>query len=304
VTSGRRLALARRITNPDSIEGALVVRVFVNRVWQELLGRGIVETSDNFGVSGSRPTHPELLDWLATELISGGWQVKPLIRTIMMSGVYRQDSTGARAGIAEEADPANNLLWRARLRRLEAELVRDRILAVSGQLDRTMCGAPVPLLARPDGRIVIDMAALPTPTSHLRRSLYVLNRRHYHLSMLTTFDQPFLTANCTCRKPSAVVTQALTMLNDDFVVEQAGHFADRVRRETNDSSPEGWVEKAYDLAFCRGPSQTERQWCVDLIRRHAGRYEQSGADSEEAAARALAHLCHMLLNTSEFLYVE
>jgi len=242
-TSGRRLAIAKQVTDADSIAGALVARVFVNRLWQELLGKGIVETSDNFGVSGARPTHPELLDWLATEFIRGGWKVKPLVKTIMMSSVYRQTSLRQDADFATQVDPANDLLWRARLRQLSSEHIRDRVLAVSGQLDRTVGGPPVPLLARPDGKIVINMDSLPTSTSHLRRSLYILNRRNYHLSMLTTFDQPFLTSNCTCRKPSAVVTQSLTMMNDEFVLEQASRFAQRVVREFQTNRPSKRVSK-------------------------------------------------------------
>ena len=307
-SSGRRLALARRVTNPDTTEGALVVRVLVNRLWQELLGRGIVATSDNFGVSGARPTHPQLLDWLATQLVDGGWRIKPLIKSVMMSSVYRQASDRSDVTVGERVDPANDFLWRARLRRLEAELVRDRVLCVSGQLDRSLGGPPVPLLARPDGKIVVDMDALPTPTSHLRRSIYILNRRHYHLSMLTTFDQPFLTANCTYRRPSAVVTQALTMLNDDFVIEQAEQFAQRVIREADDASTSARVEKAYELALDRRPSDEERQWCVDLVHRQAARFAPDHSVDESlhqnASAQALSQLCHTLLNTSEFLYVE
>ena len=173
-TSGRRLKIAKQVTNPDSIAGSLVARVFVNRIWQELLGKGIVETSDNFGISGARPTHPELLDWLATEFIEGGWKVKPLVKKIVMSSVYRQAPFSQDVDAGIQGDPANNLLWHGRLRQLSSEHIRDRILAVRGQLDRTLGGPPIPLLARPDGKIVINMDSLPTSTSHLRRSLYVL----------------------------------------------------------------------------------------------------------------------------------
>jgi hypothetical protein len=303
-TSGRRLEIAKQVTNPDSIAGALVARVFVNRLWQELLGKGIVETSDNFGISGARPTHPELLDWLATEFIEGGWKVKPLVKKIVMSSVYRQAPFGQDLDSGLQADPANNLLWHGRLRQLSSEHIRDRILAVSGQLDRTLGGPPIPLLARPDGKIVINMDSLPTSTSHLRRSLYILNRRNYHLSMLTTFDQPFLTSNCTCRKPSAVVTQSLTMMNDEFVLEQAVHFAQRVAREAADGSSAAQVDWAYQLALCRTPSETESRLCVELIDRHTDRYQQLNMNADEAAKKALVHFCHTLFNTNEFLYVQ
>ena len=226
------------------------------------------------------------------------------MKAMMLSSVYRQDSFREDDAIVRDIDPANDLLWRARLRQLSSEHIRDRVLAVSGQLDRTIGGPPVPLLARPDGKIVIDMDSLPTPTSHLRRSLYILNRRNYHLSMLTTFDQPFMTSNCTCRKPSAVVTQSLTMMNDEFVLQQAEHFADRVAREASEASPAAWVDQAYQLVLCRTPTEQERQLCIDLINRHTDRYQQADMDPDAAQQKALAHFCHTMFNTNEFLYVE
>ena len=303
-SSGRRLAIARQITNANTIAGALVARVFVNRIWQELFGIGIVETSDNFGVSGARPTHPELLDWLAAEFIRSGWRVKPLIKLMMMSSTYQQASVRSDSVRTEKDDPANRLLWKAKLRRLPAEYVRDRVLATSGKLDRTIGGQPVPLLAQPDGKMAIDTENLPTATSHLRRSMYILNRRNYHLSMLTTFDQPFLTSNCTCRKPSAVVTQSLTMLNDQFIVEQSQEFAKRVIQETQDEHPESWITQMYQLALCRSPTTEEQHLCMGLWQRQKQRFIEEDASDKQASQRALAELCHMLLNTNEFLYVQ
>lgn len=302
-TSGRRLAMAQQITKPGSIATALVTRVYVNRLWQELFGTGIVSTSDNFGVSGARPSHPELLDWLATEFVRGGWKTKPLLKRIMMSSAYQQRSGRENVSLAEKSNPANTLLWQTRLRRITSEMVRDRILATSGQLNRSIGGSPVPLMARPDGKIIVDMKALPTPSSHLRRSMYILNRRNYHLSMLATFDQPMLVTNCTLRKPAAIVTQALTMLNDEFVLTQASTFASRVMRETTDPTPAGHVRKAYHIALNRTPSSTEIDWCVALHQRHAERYRQSAITAAQADQKALTHLCHMLFNTNEFLYL-
>ena len=200
-------------------------------------------------------------------------------------------------------DPGNDLLWKARLRRLPAEYVRDRVLAASGKLDRSLGGSPVPLLARPDGKIVIKMDALPTPTAHLRRSLYILNRRNYHLSLLTTFDQPFLTSNCTMRKPSAVVTQSLTMMNDEFILQQTRHFAERVAREAGPGVRER-VHRMYRIALSRAPRQAELRLCAGLLQRHVERYQEAGASSAQASERALEQVCHTIFNTSEFLYVR
>lgn len=302
-TSGRRLAVAQQVTAPDTIASALVTRVYVNRLWQEMFGLGIVPTSDNFGVSGSLPTHPELLEWLTTEFIRAGWKTKPLIKLMVMSHAYQQTSNRPAFPTAEQADPENHLLWRARLRRLPSEMVRDRILAVSGALDETMGGAPVPLLARPDGKIVVNMQTLPTPTSHLRRSMYIMNRRNYHLSLLATFDQPLLVTNCTLREPAAIVTQSLTLLNDDFVIQQAQTFATRTL-DTAAALPENRIITAFQLALNRPPSDSERELFTGLFNRHAERFRTAGLAAEQIDQKALTEVCHMLLNANEFLYVE
>ena len=145
---------------------------------------------------------------------------------------------------------------------------------------------------------------LPTPTTKWRRSLYVLARRNYHLSLLTTFDQPFVTANCTFRQSAAVVTQSLTMLNDEFVLEQARFFANRVAQESNNSAPEVRVATAYRIAFGRNPMEKETTWSVDLLRRHNARFSQTNMPPDEADKRALVQFCHMLLNANEFLYIQ
>ncbi|HEV3005549.1 MAG TPA: DUF1549 and DUF1553 domain-containing protein, partial [Pirellulales bacterium] len=321
-TSGRRLALARWLTDPNSRAGALVARVLVNRVWQHLFGEGIVATPENFGHAGAPPTHPELLDWLASEFMANGWKLKPLVRLLVMSDVYRQassrDARGATAaGLAaggasaasdakfdpEMIDPGNRLLWRMRLRRLESEAVRDAILATSGKLDRTLGGPPVPLEIRPDGTVAIDEARMQAPTSKWRRSMYVLARRNYHLSLLNDFDQPALATNCTRRSPSAVVLQSLTLMNDAFLFEQAGHFADRVASTLPSGTPEQQIDAAFRIALCRPAKPLETLWGVDLMRRQAERYRAVQLPAGEADHRALAELCHVLLATNEFLYV-
>ncbi|MCA9450909.1 MAG: DUF1553 domain-containing protein, partial [Candidatus Omnitrophica bacterium] len=173
-TSGRRLALARWLTEPSH---PLTARVFVNRVWHHHFGRGIVETLGNFGRSGSPPSHPELLDWLAVDFVEHGWNIKRLHRRIMLSTAYRQSSRASESELAaaRNIDPDNRLLWRMNLRRLEAEIVRDSMLAVSGSLDRTAGGPPVEITNPSDGLSRPKLE--PTPTSPYRRSVYLFARR-------------------------------------------------------------------------------------------------------------------------------
>jgi hypothetical protein len=297
-TSGRRLALARALTDPQSRAGALVARVQVNRIWMHLFGRGLVETADNFGRSGAKPTHPELLEWLTARYLQEDRRLKPLLRLLMTSTAYRQSATrpvGPEAG----ADPGNELLWKMRLRRLESEIVRDSLLAASGRLDATLGGEPVPLEVLPDGMVIIKRQGLPTPTSAFRRSLYLLGRRNYHPTLLDVFDQPLLPASCVTRKPAAVVTQSLTMLNDTFVRERADDFA----RHVAAAPAAKRIELAFRIALGRPPKPQEAGWSGELLQKHAERYHTAGMPSDQAEQKALTHLCHMLLNTSEFLYV-
>ena len=180
-TSGRRLAFAKWLTHGDSPAGGLVARVMASRIWQHLLGEGIVASADNFGRSGTPPTHPELLEWLAREFIDSGWRIKPLLKLIMTSSVYTQathrtEDESARDPDPVAVDPGNKLLWRMPLRRLESETIRDAMLAASGKLDRTIGGPPIPIEIQPDGKVVISGKDLPTPTSQWRRSLYIYAR--------------------------------------------------------------------------------------------------------------------------------
>jgi mono/diheme cytochrome c family protein len=303
-TSGRRLVLARQLTDSGSRAGALVARVLVNRVWQQLFGEGLAATSDNLGRSGASPAHPELLEWLANEFVRSGWRVKPLVRLLVTSTAYRQASTGAaQAALAEKLDPDNRLLWRMRLRRLDSESVRDAMLAASGALQRTFGGESLPLDVRPDGKVVVKAAG----PERFRRSLYVLARRNYHLSLLDTFDQPAVSTNCTRRQPSAVVTQPLTLLNDEFVLQQAEMFARRVIDEaaagqTPDARPRQ-IERAFQLALGRSPQPVETRWCAELLDAQAVRARKVSSSTGESELRAMTHLCHVLLNTNEFLYI-
>ncbi len=307
--SGRRLALARWLTAPDSPAAGLVSRVYVNRVWQYLFARGVVATSDNLGRSGARPTHPELLDWLAVEFQEGGWQLKPLVKSIMTSTVYRQashrdsspsDATVQRQADPETIDPGNELLWHMPIRQIESESVRDAILAASGSLEGAFGGPPTFIEGKPDGNIVVQKKDMP-PSFINRRSVYLVARRRYNLSLLDAFDHPELTSNCTRRSSSAVVSQSLSMLNDDFVIEQAVAFATRVKHEATETRQQ--IERAFEIALGRLPDPEEASWAGELIERQSQRYQRSPMPAAEASQKALAHLCQMLLNTNEFLYV-
>ena len=307
-SSGRRLALARWLTARDTPASGLVARVMVNRVWQHLIGVGIVPSSENLGMSGARPTHPELLEWLGSEFVEGGWRIKPLIKTIVMSSVYRQTSRpAARHGTHTpdplERDPGNALFWKARLRRLESEAIRDSMLVASGAFDAAMGGPPVPLHYSKDGLVSFDETLLPTPSAKWRRSLYLFQRRVYHLTLIGVFDQPVV-AGSTCRRlSSAVVLQSLTMLNDALVLDLAERFAQRVYAVAG-SSQEKQVDTAFRQALGRPPEAEEIEWSLHLLGEQTDLYRGATASPDEAALKALMHLCRVLFNSTEFLYIE
>ena len=306
-SSGRRTALAHWLTQPDTPAAGLVARVIVNRIWQHLTGVGIVPTSENLGMSGDPPTHPELLDWLAVELVQNGWRIKPLIKTIMLSSTYRQASR--REGMAKlkpdprQLDPENHFLWRARLRRLESEVIRDAMLTASGSFNAAMGGQPVPLKYRRDGVASFDEEKLPAPQAAWRRSVYLFQRRVYHLTVLGVFDQPVIAGSVCRRNASAVALQSLSMMNDALVLEQAEKFAVRVLAQAG-ATPDQRIELAFRLALSRRPDSEELGWSSELLRQQAQRYQRSGAASADAQRQALMHLCRVLFNSSEFLYVE
>jgi cytochrome c553 len=311
-TSGRRLALARWLTAPDTPASALLARVMVNRLWGQLFGRGIVSTPENFGAQGERPTHPELLDWLSGQFIDGGWRVKPLLRAMLVSDAYRQASRREAPSTGEvdpgavdpgAIDPGNELLWRMRLRRLESEIVRDSLLTVSGRLNPAAGGPPILIEAQPDGAVIVARSKLARPEDEFRRSVYLLGRRAYNLSLLTVFDQPQPATNCLSRDVSAVPLQSLTMLNDEFFRQQAGWLADRVTAASGPSATQR-IELAFRYALARRPNPDETTWCGELLADQARLFQQAGQDEAAASRQALVELCHTLLNTSEFLYAE
>lgn len=306
-SSGRRLAFARWLTSRDH---PLTARVMVNRVWQHHFGKGIVATPENFGRSGVPPTHSELLDWLAVDFMEHGWSLKRLHRLLMTSTAYRQSAHRPAEGNANKAaalDPENELLWRMNLRRLEAEAMRDTVLAVSGQLDRTMGGAPIPVQSNPDGLVVVTDKG-PTATSKFRRSLYIRSLRGSHptgvgfrLSMFELFDFPEVVINCTRRANSTTPLQSLALINSSFMLEQARHFAERVRGLASEKPKQ--IETAFLLAYGRLPTRAETTFCLEYRQTQEQVFRQSKMTDDQAAQRALAGLCSVLLASNEFLYI-
>lgn len=308
-TSGRRLAFARWMTDAKGRPAALHARVVVNRFWQQLFGEGLVPTPESFGLNGLPPTHPELLEFLAARFVTSGWRVKLLLKEMVLSRAYRQVSqTGmpGQASLREAAvaqDPDNQLLWRQRLRRLESEAVRDSILAASGKLDRSAFGPAIPLINLPDGSAALPADdKLPTPTSKWRRTVYLMGRRNFHLPLLGSFDQPILNTSCTRRLSASVVLQPLTMLNDPFVIEQARFIADRARQ--GGTPGEKAIEFAFRLVLGRSPSPEELRWSHDFLEEHRRLLAEEHTPADLAALQAFGSLCQLLLNTSEFLYLN
>jgi hypothetical protein len=284
-TSGRRRALAEWLA---SSENPLTARVIVNRIWHHHFGRGIVATLDNFGKMGDPPTHPELLDWLAVEFMNRGWSIKQMHRLIMTSEAYQMASGYEHAGNREK-DAQNQYLWRFRPQRLDAEIVRDSILAASGGINLAIGGAPVfPSLPK----------ELLTSVSHgtwkrqedgpdvWRRSVYIYRSRGLVFPMFQVFDLPEQNVTAGARNVSTVPTQALTLLNDAFVLRQAQIFADRVKKEAGDD-PAAEVDRAYRIALTRPPSQAELAVALESLK-----------------SQSLVDLTDVLLNLNEFVYIR
>lgn len=305
-TTGRRSALADWIARPDN---PLTARVLVNRVWAHHFGVGIVASPDNFGRSGQAPTHPELLDWLACQFVKGvgggkAWTLKALHRLILTSDTYCQ--TSANRPDCAKRDPEDRLLWRQRTRRLEAEAIRDGILATTGTLDTKMFGTPVSNDLTGTGEVVVAGEELGG-----RRAIYLLVRRSLPVTFLNVFDSPVMETNCTRRTTSTTATQALTLLNSRFMTTQAAHFAERVLRETKDDrypsdyeALKGRIRKAYALGFVRPLSESESRAALGFVQAQALRYERSGKPHDAAVRSALADLCLALLSANEFVYID
>lgn len=325
-TTGRRLAWARRLTSGDH---PLVARVLVNRVWMHHFGRGLVATPGDFGFLGDRPTHPLLLDWLAAEFVENGWSLKHLHRLILSSSVYRQaGARGVSSGDPAPAvrqrtdDPDNTLYWHFPLRRLEAETVRDAVLAVTGKLNPRRYGEPVPVMADRVGQFVIGKenlnagrpgAVIPMNGEEYRKSIFIQWRRSRPLTVLDTFDLPRMEPNCELRHVSTVATQSLFLMNSEFVTARAEDFARRVRREGG-TNPGEQVRRAWQLALTRPPEDTEVSEALEFLEEQTRHFTEHPVLVRDEAQKknvprdaeelALASLCQLLLSSNEFLYVD
>ena len=299
-TSGNRLAFARWLTDPRH---PLTSRVMVNRIWLSHFGRGIVSTPSNFGLTGAAPSHPELLDWLATEFVRAGWSIKAMHRLIMTSSAYRQAS-----GVAAEvgaADPENILLSRMPLRRMDAEVLHDSILQATGRLDPTRFGRPVKVAKKENGEIV------PEATDDgWRRAVYVLRKRRTPVTLLEVFDAPKPAPNCTERRESNVAPQALQMMNGAAAHEHARFLAGRLIDEhPNDRVSQ--VAEAYERILSRPPTAAESELAVEDLESldrhwlaHLDQTKHAGPRHEAARWMALGSFAHALLNSAEFLYID
>jgi hypothetical protein len=290
--TGRRLAFARWLARPDH---PLTARVLVNRLWKHHFGTGIVKTLANFGKSGARPTHPELLDWLAREFVGRGWSLKAMHRLMMTSATYCQSSavTADRA----RRDPSNALYSRMPLVRRDAESLQDTLLLVAGRLDGTMYGPGDPVHVRPDGLVT------PAGTARgWRRLVYVRQQRKQLPTALENFDYPPMSPNCIERRESTVAPQALHLLNNGLVHHLAEQFAERVRREAGDE-PAKQIERVYLIALSRFPSDEEQQVGRDVLTRLTEQWAGT-APGGEAGRRALTTYCHAIMNSAAFLYVD
>jgi hypothetical protein len=296
ITTGRRRALAEWITSPAN---PLTSRVMVNRIWQHHFGRGLVSTPSNFGRLGRRPSHPELLDWLAIEFQNSGWSIKKMHRLIMKSETYQMASEG---GTGAETDPDNQYLWRYPQRRLEGEAIRDAILAASGKLN-LQAGGPayfptVPERVRKSVAKGIWVVNNEGPDVW-RRGIYSYYKRGMKYPMFEVFDQPDPNVTCEGRSISTVPTQALTLMNNEFTVQQARFLAERI---WNEAGPEqqAQVRAVYRTALSREPRQKEVAANVAFLNQQMAAHK----DSASPALEALADLSHVVINLNEFLYIQ
>ena len=287
-TRGRRMTLARWIASPQN---PLTARVMVNRIWQQHFGRGIVATPSDFGRNGDRPTHPELLDWLAVRFAQEGWSVKAMHRLMLASSTYRQSADNPGVGDTSP-DPENRLLWRFERRRLEAEAIRDSILSASGRLNPERRG---PSVFPPLPEDMKDLSRPARPGGSMwepnererdarRRSVYIFQRRSLPLPLMASFDAPVFNESCERRSVTTTPLQALSMLNGRLVNEEAAHLAARVEREAG-GRREDQVARLFQIALSRPPDPAEQQQFVEF-------------------QGSLQALCRVMLNSNEFLFMD
>jgi Protein of unknown function (DUF1549)/Protein of unknown function (DUF1553)/Planctomycete cytochrome C len=314
-SSGRRLAYARWLT---SGKHPLVARVLVNRFWLHHFGRGIVNTPGDFGAQGERPTHPELLDWLAAKFVEGDWKLKPLHRLMVLSTTYRQSS---RNDASMKADPDNKFFGRFQLQRLGAEALRDAMLAAAGALNSTPFGPPVSIARDPGGRVVVGQENLnengdvinvsSLGSDDFRRSIYVQVRRKTPLTVLDTFDSPAMLPNCESRACTTVTPQSLLLMNDMFVLNTARLLAARLRKELPGDA-RGQIGRAWRLLFGQEPQESDVLRSLTYLTEqaetvrawHDGKPPAKDAPPPDPGLDALASWCQILYSSNRFLYIE
>ena len=290
----KRRMLASWLTDVEQGAGALLARVIVNRLWQHHFGRGIVSTTNDFGRLGTEPTHPALLDWLASKLIQEGWRFKPIHRLMMNSAVYRQaaDTTLAQA----RQDAYNEYLWHRRPLRMEAEVIRDHLLSVSGALRTNLYGPSTPIGSRKE-------PFKDTPDTW-RRSVYLMSPRFILHPVLKIFDLPDNTQSVGLRDVGTTPISTAFMLNAPFVWEQAKRFAQRVRDRVG-GDPGRQIESAYRIALSRPPTVEEREIGLSFLgQRRAGSLEASKEPGSLDAQSPLVQYCHAVMSLNEFIYVH
>jgi hypothetical protein len=286
-SSMRRKTFAEWVASPRN---PLTARVMVNRIWQHHFGEGIVRTPSNFGKTGERPTHPELLDWLASEFVAKGWSMKSMHRLMLTSDAYQM----ASEDIADnrKIDPDNRLNWRQARRRMEAEILRDNILATSGALDRTIGGPGVfPFI---DPALFASSSRRTWPgkpeddASTFRRSIYVYSKRTIPLPMFELFDKPDTNLTCSRRNRSTIATQSLILMNSGFAMHQAKLFAARLEREAGTGDRKAQIEKAYEIALGRKPTAREIDLALSFLSNNP---------------TGLVDFCQTIFNLNEFAYI-
>ncbi len=309
-STGRRLAWVRQLTDGSH---PLAARVFVNRVWLHYFGRGLVATPGDFGISGEPPSHPELLDWLASDFVRHGWDHKRLHRLILLSRTWQQVTT--RSIRLNSVDPRNSLLGRMSLRRLAAEEIRDAVLSTADLLCKELGGPSLPVTKDTEGKAVIGRrlqrdgiktSVEGAGAERAPRSVYIQVQRKLPLNMLATFDQPVMTPNCALRRPTTVATQSLWFLNDAEIVRQSEHLAQLLMDRHEDR--ESQLRHLFVRLFSEQPSDDQIKWCLEFLDVQSTQLENStaGEDDETQDTRhsGLATLCQTLFASNRFLYVD
>ena len=306
-STGRRLAFAKQLT---SGQHPLTSRVIVNRIWLHLLGRGIVITPSDFGRLGTPPSHPLLLDWLADEFVQQNWDIKQFIKMVMLSRTYQQALSTDSAYLTSDPDIA--LFGSARLKRVEAEVLRDMVLEISGNLNEKMYGPPVPVMSDPVGQWVIGIENLSAGRpgkvlemhgEDLRRSVYVQVRRTRPLSIFEVFDNPRMEPNCELRSFSTVAPQSLMLMNGDFIMQQAQDFATLLKTEYEDDTAQK-INHLWQRVYARNPDQSELADAQQFLIEQQETLTERAGKEDDPALLAMANLCQILLSSNEFLYID